>query len=77
MTGDLSTLAVQSRTLTRNRLRIGSSRQSSGDQIELWTRPLALGGPLPVLPLALRNVGVLPVDLEGTYGEARKRSRLG
>jgi len=53
------------------------SRQPSGDQIELWPRPLSLGQPLPVLPLALRNTGVVPVDLEETYSEARQRSRLG
>jgi hypothetical protein len=53
------------------------SRQPSGDQIELWPRPLVLGQPLPVLPLALRNAGAVPVDLEGTYSEARDRSRLG
>jgi hypothetical protein len=53
------------------------SRQPSGDQIELWMRPLALGASLPILPLALRNAAVVPVDLEGTYGEARERSRLG
>jgi hypothetical protein len=53
------------------------SRQSSGDQIELWPTPLTLGQPLPVLPLALRNAGVVPVDLEATYQEACQRSRLG
>jgi hypothetical protein len=53
------------------------SRQPSGDQIELWPRLLTLGQPLPVLPLALRNAGVVPVDLEETYSEARERSRLG
>ena len=53
------------------------SRQPSGDQIELWPRPLPLGQPLPVLPLALRNAGAVPVDLEETYSEARERSRLG
>ena len=52
------------------------SRQPSGDQIELWPGPLSLGQPLPVLPLALRNAGVVPVDLEETYSEARERSRL-
>jgi hypothetical protein len=52
------------------------SRRPSGDQIELWPRPLTLGEPLPVLPLALRNAGVVPVDLDGTYCEARERSRL-
>jgi Protein of unknown function (DUF4058) len=53
------------------------SRQSSGDQIEMWPRSLPLDQPLPTLPLALRNAGVVPVDLEETYGEARERSRLG
>lgn len=53
------------------------SRQRSGDQIELWPRPLALGEPLPILPLALRNADTVPVDLETTYREACQRSRLG
>ncbi|MCI0380472.1 MAG: DUF4058 family protein [Gemmataceae bacterium] len=35
------------------------SRQPSGDQIELWPSVLLLGQPLPVLPLALRNAGVV------------------
>src|SRR6202140_1301385 len=33
------------------------SRQTTGDQIELWTRPLQQGQALPVLPLALRKIG--------------------
>jgi hypothetical protein len=53
------------------------SRQPSGDQIEVWKHPLLLGQSLIELPLALRNSGVVPVDLEGTYSEARERSRLG
>jgi hypothetical protein len=52
------------------------SRQTGGDQIELWPVPLAVGQPLPVLPLALRNANVVPVDLETTYREACRRSRL-
>lgn len=52
------------------------SRRPSGDQLELWPRPLSLGEPLPVLPLALRNASTVPVDLEETYAEARQRSRL-
>ena len=52
------------------------SRQPSGDQIELWPKVLAVGQPLPQLPLALRNTGTVPVDLEETYSEARERSRL-
>ncbi len=53
------------------------SRQSTGDQIEVWARPLTLGQPLPELPLALRNAGVVPIHLEETYSEARERSRTG
>lgn len=53
------------------------SRQRSAGQIEVWPRPLLLGQPLPMLPLALRNAGMVPVDLEETYSEARERSRLG
>jgi hypothetical protein len=52
------------------------SRQPSGDQIELWPRLLALGQPLPTLPLALRNAVTVPVDLEATYTTACERSRL-
>lgn len=52
------------------------SRQPSGDQIELWPRPLCLGEPLPVLPLALRNAATVPMDLDETYHEACQRSRL-
>jgi hypothetical protein len=52
------------------------SRQPNGDQIEVWPRPLTLGQPLPVLPLALRNAATVPVDLEETYHETCLRSRL-
>lgn len=52
------------------------SRLPSGDQIEMWPSALVLGEPLPLLPLALRNAGVVPVDLEQTYCEACERSRL-
>ncbi len=51
-------------------------RTAGGDQVDLWPAPLALGQPLPVLPLGLRNAGVVPVDLESTYSDARGRSRL-
>lgn len=52
------------------------SRQARGDQIELWPRPLRVGEPLPILPLALRNAETVPLDLEETYNEACLRSRL-
>jgi hypothetical protein len=47
-----------------------------GPRIEIRLRPLALGSPLPVLPLAVRGLGSLPLDLEATYTQARRFSRL-
>jgi hypothetical protein len=38
--------------------------------------PLALGGALPELPLALLGTRAIPLDLEATYTEARRRARL-
>jgi hypothetical protein len=52
------------------------SRQTAGDQIEIWPHPLRLGDALPTLPLGLRNAGIVPVDLDETYHEACRRSRL-
>ena len=46
------------------------------NEIDLWREPLALGQALPKLPLAVRGLGCLPIDLEGTYMEARKRGRI-
>src|SRR5262245_14603393 len=50
-------------------------RAPSADQADLWRAPLAVGEPLPVLPLALRGDGVIAVDLEAAYSEARQRTR--
>jgi hypothetical protein len=47
------------------------------NEIDLWRESLAVGRPLPTLPLAVRGLGCLPIDLEGTYMEARKRGRIG
>jgi Protein of unknown function (DUF4058) len=52
------------------------ARREAGDQIDCWPTPLAVGRALPVLPLALRGGPTLPLDLEATYTEARRRSRL-
>ena len=46
------------------------------DQIDAWLVPLQVGGTLPVLPLALRGAGSVPLDLEATYTETRQRCRL-
>jgi hypothetical protein len=47
------------------------------NEIDLWRETLALAQPLPTLPLAVRGLGCLAVDLEGTYTAARKRGRIG
>jgi Protein of unknown function (DUF4058) len=52
------------------------ARRPAGDQIDCWPELLAVGQPLPILPLALRGGPTLPVDLELTYMEARGNSRL-
>jgi hypothetical protein len=51
-------------------------RLPSGDQIALWLEPIQLGRSLPVMPLALRGLAHVPVDLEGTYERTREDSRL-
>ncbi|MFO0926532.1 MAG: DUF4058 family protein [Gemmataceae bacterium] len=51
-------------------------RRADDDQIDLWPFPLAVGVPLPTVPLPLRGGPVLPLDLEATYTEARLKSRL-
>jgi hypothetical protein len=51
-------------------------REKEGDQLDLWMNPLTVGQPLPTMPLALRGGPVIPIDLEGTYTEARVDSRL-
>jgi hypothetical protein len=52
------------------------ARRKEGDQIDCWTAPLAVGQELPTMPLALRGGPTLPLELEATYMEARRRSRL-
>ncbi|HZU37942.1 MAG TPA: DUF4058 family protein [Gemmataceae bacterium] len=47
------------------------------NEVDLWREPLGLGQPLPTLPLAVRGLGCVPIDLESTYMEARKRGRIG
>jgi hypothetical protein len=50
-------------------------REESGE-IHVWPHPLAIGAPLPTLPLALRDALVLPLDLEATYADVCRRTRL-
>src|SRR5262249_37736948 len=51
-------------------------RRNQVDQIEMWPSALAIGQPLPELPLALSGELCVPVDLEGTYAELCRRRRL-
>jgi hypothetical protein len=56
--------------------------------LEIWRESLALGGPLPVLPIGLKGDPLpvlpirlkggpcLPVDLEATYGRTRRELRM-
>ncbi len=44
-------------------------------RIRLWERPLALGEPLPTMPLWLRDLCV-PVDLEASYERTRREQRI-
>lgn len=46
------------------------------DLIDLWLWPLAVGSPLPAVPLALKGFGCVRLDLEATYAEACERSRI-
>lgn len=46
------------------------------DQIDLWRWALAVGAPLPTVPLALKGYGCVPLDLEATYLEACARNRI-
>src|SRR5262249_12420725 len=51
-------------------------RRDDKEEIAIWHSPVALGQPLPRLPLALRADLVIPVDFEATYTEACRRKRL-
>ena len=52
------------------------ARRGGEEQIDLWMRPLALGMPLPELPLRLTGDLFVPVDFELAYQEACRRRRL-
>jgi len=52
------------------------ARREERNEIDVWAVELAVGGDLPVLPLALLGARAVPLDLNTTYNEARQRSRL-
>jgi hypothetical protein len=45
-------------------------------RIEAWPEALAVGRPLPTMPLSLQADLCVPVDLEAAYAEACRRRRL-
>jgi hypothetical protein len=47
-----------------------------GTVLAVWRRPMAVGQPLPTLPLALTTALSVPIDLEHTYREAARRVYL-
>jgi len=46
------------------------------DRLDVWQRELAVGQPLPRMPLWLRGGVCLPVELEATYGRACRELRI-
>jgi Protein of unknown function (DUF4058) len=52
-------------------------RRVDADQVEVWPAILKIGEELPILPLALRVAQPVPLDLETTYEDACRRSRIG
>ena len=52
------------------------ARRDHAEQIDLWTARLAVGQPLPVLPLALGQDQCVRLDLEATYVDACERRRI-
>jgi len=52
-------------------------RRDKREEIDWWAQPLTVGQPMPIMPLPVRGLAILPLDLEATYTEARQRSRLG
>ncbi len=51
-------------------------RRRDANQIDVWPSALAVGRELPLLPLALRGGPAVPLNLEATYTDACRRSRL-
>lgn len=52
------------------------ARRQDKNEIDIWPVALTVGGTLPLLPLALKGTRAVPLDLEATYSDARRRSRL-
>ncbi len=53
-----------------------SSKKRPRSRLDVWREALAVGAPLPRLPLYLRGAGCVPLDLEAAYTHAREDSGL-
>ncbi len=51
-------------------------RREGRDQVETWLMPLALGQPLPTVPLSLAADFCIPVALEASYLDACRRRKV-
>jgi hypothetical protein len=52
------------------------ARRNEVNEIDVWPAVLEVGATLPILPLGLRSVRAIPLDLEATYTQARQRGRI-
>ncbi|HKI31369.1 MAG TPA: DUF4058 family protein [Gemmataceae bacterium] len=52
-------------------------RRDDREEIDWWAQPLVVGQPMPTIPLPVRGLAILPLDLEAAYTDARRLSRLG
>jgi hypothetical protein len=52
-------------------------RQKDRTRLDVWPHPLALGGPLPTVPLWLAADLCMPLELDPTYQMACQSLRLG
>jgi hypothetical protein len=52
------------------------AHEASRRPVSVWFEPLAVGSALPVRPLWVRGLGFVPAELEVSYSEACRRSRL-
>ncbi len=51
--------------------------RGDADQIDVWPEAMTLGQPLPTVSLPIKGYGIIPLELEVTYSDARRRLRLG
>jgi hypothetical protein len=57
--------------------RVGGETPDARRWVAVWRRPMAVGGPLPTIPLPLTPEFALPIDLAATYAASGRRAYLG